>query len=82
MGRLAWGVDGSLLLIFPLAHQPMANENGLLHIAFNAEIYNFQALRAVLERKGHPFQSDSDTETILQIGTTSGTLLPSGRNAP
>src|SRR5438552_2678698 len=49
------------------ARQPMTNEDGSLRIAFNGEIYNFQDLRAYLERKGHRFQSDGDTEAILHL---------------
>ncbi len=71
----AW-VDGAVGLgsrrlaiidLSPRARQPMANEDDSLRIAFNGEIYNFQALRGELERKGHPFRSDSDTETILHL---------------
>src|SRR5688572_18489713 len=48
-------------------HQPMSNEDGTLWIAFNGEIYNFPQLRAQLERDGHAFRSDSDTEAILHL---------------
>ncbi len=44
-------------------HQPMSFGN--LHITFNGEIYNFRELRAVLEKEGAVFQSNSDTEVIL-----------------
>src|SRR5438034_3133803 len=49
------------------ARQPMTNEDGSLRIVFNGEIYNFQHLRAYLERKGHKFWSNSDTETVLHL---------------
>ena len=45
----------------------MANEDGSLRITFNGEVYNFRALRAELVAKGHPFRSDSDTETVLHL---------------
>jgi asparagine synthase (glutamine-hydrolysing) len=51
----------------PRGHQPMTNEDGSLHIAFNGEIYNFQALRRDLITRGHRFRSDTDTETILHL---------------
>jgi asparagine synthase (glutamine-hydrolysing) len=47
------------------ARQPLSNEDGTIWIVFNGEIYNFPALRADLERRGHQFRSHSDTETIV-----------------
>ena len=51
----------------PRGHQPMANEDGSLHIAFNGEIYNFQDLQRTLETRGHTLRSGTDTETILHL---------------
>src|SRR4030042_1481912 len=34
------------------AHQPMCNEDGKIWIVYNGEIYNFQAIREQLEKKG------------------------------
>jgi len=57
----------AIIDLSPRARQPMTNDDGSLHLVFNGEIYNFQALRADLERRGHRFRSDSDTETILRL---------------
>ncbi len=46
-------------------HQPLGNEDGSIQIVFNGEIYNFQTLRAELEKNGHRFATNSDTETIV-----------------
>ncbi|MFN0138159.1 MAG: asparagine synthase (glutamine-hydrolyzing) [Phycisphaerae bacterium] len=46
-------------------HQPMSNEDGRLHVAFNGEIYNFRDLRTELQAAGHAFRTGSDTETIV-----------------
>ncbi len=43
--------------------QPMTR--GALTIAFNGEIYNFQALRRELEARGHRFKGHSDTEVLI-----------------
>jgi asparagine synthase (glutamine-hydrolysing) len=47
------------------AHQPMPNETGDVLLVFNGEIFNFQALRAELEGRGHRFHSATDSEVIV-----------------
>lgn len=47
--------------------QPLANEDGSRHIVFNGEIYNYERLRRDCERRGHRFESRSDTETIVHL---------------
>ncbi|MBI1796932.1 MAG: asparagine synthase (glutamine-hydrolyzing) [Candidatus Eisenbacteria bacterium] len=46
-------------------HQPLANEDGTVWIAYNGEIYNHADLRAELEARGHRYRTKSDTETIV-----------------
>ena len=46
-------------------HQPLGNEDGMIQIVFNGEIYNFQGLRDELIAAGHRFTTHSDTETIV-----------------
>jgi asparagine synthase (glutamine-hydrolysing) len=47
--------------------QPIYNEDGTKLIIFNGEIYNYRQLRTDLEKKGHSFRTNSDTETILHL---------------
>jgi asparagine synthase (glutamine-hydrolysing) len=47
--------------------QPMADERRGLQVIYNGEIYNHQALRDELEKKGYRFQSDTDTEVLLYL---------------
>lgn len=50
----------------PAAKQPMADSSGLFRIVFNGEIYNFKQLRKELSEGGARFQTQSDTEVILE----------------
>jgi asparagine synthase (glutamine-hydrolysing) len=45
--------------------QPLSNEDGTVWVIFNGEIYNFQELRSELEKLGHRFKTNSDTEAIV-----------------
>ncbi|RLJ04048.1 MAG: asparagine synthase (glutamine-hydrolyzing) [Candidatus Aenigmatarchaeota archaeon] len=45
--------------------QPMSNENDNVWITYNGEVYNFKELRDELEKKGHEFKSNTDTEVII-----------------
>lgn len=46
-------------------NQPLFNEDGTMSLIFNGEIYNYRELRRELEKLGHVFSSDSDSETLL-----------------
>src|SRR6059058_5275657 len=46
--------------------QPMVEDDGELAIVFNGCIYEHRALRRELERAGHRFRSNSDTEVVLK----------------
>lgn len=45
--------------------QPMYNEDKTLVVTFNGEIYNYRPLREELEKKGHIFENNADTEVLL-----------------
>ncbi|MCX7123579.1 MAG: asparagine synthase (glutamine-hydrolyzing) [Gammaproteobacteria bacterium] len=55
----------AILDLSPLGHQPMLSPSSRYVIAFNGEIYNFKALRKILEAAGFMFKGHSDTEVIL-----------------
>lgn len=47
--------------------QPIHNEDKTLWIAYNGEIFNYRELRAELEKRGHRFYTESDTEVIIHL---------------
>lgn len=55
----------SILDISYAGHQPMSDLSKNIWIVYNGEIYNFQELKAELEKLGHRFKSHTDTEVII-----------------
>ncbi|MFH1445142.1 MAG: asparagine synthetase B, partial [Nanoarchaeota archaeon] len=47
--------------------QPVFNENKDIVIVYNGEIYNFKELREQLQKSGHKFSTDGDTEVIVHL---------------
>jgi asparagine synthase (glutamine-hydrolysing) len=45
--------------------QPIYNEDKTVVIVFNGEIYNHDVVRSELEKKGHHFRTNADTEVII-----------------
>ena len=55
----------SIIDTSPAGDQPMSSADGMVVIVFNGQIYNFKAIKKNLERKGHKFETNSDTEVLL-----------------
>ena len=75
-GRQHWlspdervGLGHTRLSIIDLAtgDQPISNEDGTIHIVVNGEFYDFERIRADLERRGHRFRTRSDSEIALHL---------------
>jgi len=57
----------SIIDLSGAGHQPLSNENKTVWVVLNGEIYNYKDLRSGLEKKGHKFSSNSDTEVIVHL---------------
>ena len=57
----------SIIDLSAAADQPLYNEDGSLVLVLNGEIYNYRALRAELQQRGHTFRSDGDAEVVLHL---------------
>jgi asparagine synthase (glutamine-hydrolysing) len=76
MYRDGWvGLGNARLSIIDLSSgdQPIGNEDGTLWIVLNGEIFNYVELRPDLEKRGHRFTTNSDTEVILHLYEEYGT---------
>ncbi len=59
-----------------LGHQPMRDVANNLTITFNGEIYNYKELKDNLVKKGHIFNTNSDTEVIIKAYKEYGVECP------
>jgi asparagine synthase (glutamine-hydrolysing) len=55
----------SIIDLSSAGHQPMSDLSKNIWIVYNGEIYNFKEIRKELEKKGHKFSSNTDTEVII-----------------
>lgn len=64
-GAVSFGHTRLSIIDLALGHQPMqdAKEYGL--ITYNGEVYNFREVRKRLEKEGLKFNTNSDTEVVL-----------------
>ena len=66
----------SIVDLSPAGLQPMTNEDGSIAIVVNGEIYNHRELRDGLEKRGHRFRSNSDSEVVAHLYEEEGTRVP------
>ncbi|HET6251488.1 MAG TPA: asparagine synthase (glutamine-hydrolyzing) [Tepidisphaeraceae bacterium] len=66
-GRVALGHARLSIIDLETGAQPIANEDGKIVAVVNGEFYEFEAIRRDLEKRGHHFSSQSDSEILLHL---------------
>jgi asparagine synthase (glutamine-hydrolysing) len=52
--------------------QPIANEDGSIHVVFNGELFDYPEMRQELEGRGHRFHTHTDTELLPHLWEEQG----------
>ncbi|KPD11757.1 asparagine synthase (glutamine-hydrolyzing) [Phaeobacter sp. 11ANDIMAR09] len=73
--RAALGFRRLAIVDLEGGNQPIANEDGSLHLICNGEIFNAPQLRKRLMARGHRFATGSDVEVLLHLYEDHGEAL-------
>ena len=75
-GAVGLGMRRLSIIDLASGQQPIHNTDRSAWIVFNGEIYNYLELRAKLEKLGHSFYTNSDTEAIVHAYDQYGADCP------
>ena len=75
-GPVGLGMRRLSIIDLKSGQQPIHNQDRTAWIVFNGEIYNYLELRAKLEKLGHTFYTNSDTEAIVHAYDQYGADCP------
>jgi asparagine synthase (glutamine-hydrolysing) len=64
---VALGMQRLAIIDVEGGNQPIFNEDGSVAVVMNGEIYNFDALRSDLIKRGHVFSTRCDTEVLVHL---------------
>jgi asparagine synthase (glutamine-hydrolysing) len=70
----------SIIDLSERGRQPMTDATGTVTIVYNGEIYNYRELRKELVTDGYRFNSDCDTEVLLNLYLRDGDKMMSRLN--
>jgi asparagine synthase (glutamine-hydrolysing) len=66
-GAVALAARRLAIIDLQTGDQPVANEDGRIQVVQNGELYNYRELRDELERAGHRFATQGDTEVLAHL---------------
>ena len=75
-GHVGLGMRRLSIIDLKGGQQPIHNQDSTAWIVFNGEIYNYLELRQKLEKLGHAFYTNSDTEAIIHAYDRYGADCP------
>jgi len=72
-GRVGLGHRRLSVIDLDTGNQPISNECGSVVTVVNGELYDFERIRRGLEKKGHSFQTRTDSEILVHLYEEHGT---------
>ena len=65
--RVALGMRRLSIIDLHTGEQPVYSEDKSIVVVMNGELYNFREVRASLEKRGHKFETQTDTEILPHL---------------
>ena len=65
--QVALGMRRLSIIDLHTGEQPVYNEDKSIVVVMNGELYNFREVRADLEKRGHKFETNTDTEILPHL---------------
>jgi asparagine synthase (glutamine-hydrolysing) len=66
-GRVGLGHARLSIIDLVTGDQPLANEDGSIHVVVNGEFYDHERIQKELEARGHQLRSRSDSEILVHL---------------